>query len=225
MTQKEPLVIDVISDVVCPFCYLGKRRLDKALAEVTDLDVVVRWHPYQLDETLPKEGKDRAKYLSDKFGSVEAVDPMHQRIEAEGRDLGINYKFDKIANSPNTLDMHRLILWSRADDLQSETVERLFQLYFEEGADLTKPEALVNVAKEVGMEHDLVEQLLETDSDLEKTQKQVAQAREMGVTGVPFFIIDGRFAISGAEKPETLVSAIRHADETSTTEPEYTMMQ
>lgn len=220
MSDKDPITIDVISDVVCPWCYLGKRRLDSALTEVQDLDIAVRWHPYQLDPTIPAEGKDRKKYLSDKFGSVEAADPMHDRLTEEGKAHGINYKFDAIANSPNTMDMHRLILWSRADNLQTEMVERLFQLYFEEGADLTKPEALVEVAREVGMEHDLVEQLLETDSDIQKTEKAIEQAREMGVNGVPFFIIDGRFAISGAEQPETLAAAIRHAEETKTSEPE-----
>ncbi|WP_417683857.1 DsbA family oxidoreductase [Roseibium sp.] len=215
---NEPIAIDVVSDVMCPWCFIGKRRLESALAQVTDLNVTVRWHPYQLDPTLPKEGKDRQRYLTDKFGADRAVS-FYETIKAAGTEEGINFAFDKIELSPNTLDSHRLILWSRADDLQDEVVERLFKAYFIDGEDLTKSETLVRIAEDAGMQSDLVEQLLETDSDLDKTRKQIDQAREMGVSGVPCFIIDGRFAIAGAEKPETLAAAIRHAEATRTNEP------
>ncbi|MEP0232471.1 DsbA family oxidoreductase [Roseibium sp.] len=219
MTSETPISVDVVSDVMCPWCYIGKRRLESALAQIPDVNVAVRWHPYQLDATLPKEGKDRQAYLTDKFG-VERAKSFYETIRQAGLEEGIHFAFDDIKLSPNTLDCHRLILWSRADDLQDEVVERLFQVFFLEGGDLTKSETLVKVAEDAGMQSDLVEQLLETDSDLEKTKQQVARAQELGVTGVPCFIIDGRFAIAGAEKSETLAAAIRHAEETRTNEPE-----
>lgn len=219
MTSETPISVDVVSDVMCPWCYIGKRRLESALAQIPDVNVAVRWHPYQLDATLPKEGKDRQAYLTDKFG-VERAKSFYETIRLAGLEEGIQFAFDDIKLSPNTLDCHRLILWSRADDLQDEVVERLFEVFFLEGGDLTKSETLVKVADDAGMQSDLVEQLLETDSDLEKTIQQIARAQELGVTGVPCFIIDGRFAIAGAEKSETLAAAIRHAEETRTNEPE-----
>jgi len=218
MTAQAPITIDVISDVMCPWCYIGKRRLEAALRSVPDLPVEVRWHPYQLDETLPWEGKDRTQYLHDKFGGPERANAVYSQIAEAGAQEGIDFAFERIRVSPNTLDSHRLILWSRADNLQDEVVERLFKAYFIDGEDLTKSETLVRIADEAGMESDLVEQLLETDSDLKKTKTQIAQAHEMGVTGVPFFIIDGRFALSGAEKPETIAAALTHAQETQTSE-------
>ncbi len=217
MATDTPISVDVVSDVMCPWCYIGKRRLEAALAQIPDLPVSVRWHPFQLDSTLPKEGKDRQAYLTDKFGAERAAS-FYETIKEAGASDGIDFAFDKIEVSPNTLDSHRLILWSRADDLQDEVVERLFRAYFIEGRDLTKSETLVQIAEDAGMESDLVEQLLETDSDMQKTKDQIARAQEMGVTGVPCFIIDGRFALAGAEKPETLAAAIRHAEETRTDE-------
>ncbi|ADZ70658.1 DsbA family oxidoreductase [Polymorphum gilvum] len=219
MSDKSPLVVDVISDVMCPWCFIGKRRLEAAIRAVPDLAIEVRWHPYQLDPSLPKEGKDRKTYLDEKFGGPQRAEAAYERVRQAGRDEGIPFAFEKISVSPNTLDSHRLILWSRADNLQNEVVERLFQVYFVEGGDLSKSETLVEVARDTGMESDLVEQLLETDSDLDKMQRQIAQAGEMGVTGVPCFIIDGRFAIIGAEPADTIAAALRHADETRAESP------
>lgn len=216
MPSDQTISIDIISDVMCPWCFIGKRRLEAALPQVPDVDVETRWHPYQLDATLPKEGKDRQTYLNDKFGGADRAAQIYSNVKNAGDAEGIPFAFDKITKSPNTLDCHRLILWARADNLQDEVVERLFQLYFVEGADLTDPATLVQAAKDVGMEEDLVEHLLTTDSDLDKTEQYIARAHEIGVTGVPFFIIDGRFALAGAEAPETLAAAIKHASETKT---------
>ncbi|MBD8890863.1 DsbA family oxidoreductase [Roseibium litorale] len=212
-SSAAPISIDIVSDVMCPWCYIGKRRLEAALAMVPDLPVLVRWHPYQLDETLPLEGKDRRRYLLDKFGP-DRIDTIHDRIEQIGAEENIDFAFDKIEVCPNTLDAHRLILWAKAEGKQTEMVERLFQAFFVKGEDLTKAETLISIAKEVGLEEDLVEQLLDTDSDVEKTRKQISKARQIGVTGVPFFVIDGRFAVAGAEAAETLAAALRHAEET-----------
>lgn len=183
MTDVAPLTVDVVSDVMCPWCYIGKRRLEAAIRSVPDLDVLVRWHPFQLDATLPKTGKDRQKYLSDKFGGLDQANAFYSQIKAAGLEEGIDFAFDAIKLSPNTLDCHRLILWSRADDLQDEVVERLFKAYFLDGEDLTKSETLVRISDEAGMESDLVEQLFETDSDLDKTIAQIGKAQNLGLPG------------------------------------------
>jgi len=214
MTETPPITVDVVSDVMCPWCFIGKRRLEAALRAVPQLDVLVRWHPFQLDATLPKTGKDRQKYLSDKFGGMERADAFYSQIRAAGQEEGIDFAFEKITLSPNTLDCHRLILWSRDDDLQDEVVERLFKAYFLEGQDLTKAETLVRISEEAGMQSDLVEQLLETETDLDKVTAQIENAQNSGITGVPCFIIDGRFVLAGAEKAETIAAALMHADET-----------
>ena len=216
MATDNPIVVDVVSDVMCPWCYIGKRRLEEAIRSVPQVAVTVRWHPFQLDATLPKSGKDRQTYLSDKFGGAERAAAFYSRITEAGLEEGIKFAFDAIELSPNTIDCHRLILWARADGLQDEVVELLFKAYFLEGADLTKPETLVRIAGKAGMEADLVAQLLETDSDIERTEAQIAQAQQAGITGVPCFIIDERFAVNGAEKAETLAAALLHAEETRT---------
>ncbi|WP_415716800.1 DsbA family oxidoreductase [Roseibium sp.] len=218
MSDMPPLTVDVVSDVMCPWCFIGKRRLEAALRSVPQLDVHVRWHPFQLDATLPKTGKDRQQYLSDKFGGLERAAAIYSNIRAAGLEEGIDFTFDDIKLSPNTLDCHRLILWSRADKLQDEVVERLFKAYFLDGEDLTKAETLVRISDEAGMESDLVEHLLGTETDLDKVEAGIQKAQESGVTGVPCFIIDGRFVLAGAEKPETIAAALMHADETRTNE-------
>ena len=218
MAEETAITVDVISDVMCPWCYIGKRHLEAALKTIPDVPVDVRWHPYQLDPTLPREGKDRTQYLSDKFGGIEKAREIYANIAAAAKAAGIPFAFEKIKLSPNTLDCHRLILWSKSDDVQDDVVERLFKAYFIDGEDLTKAETLVRISADAGMQSDLVEQLLETDSDMQKMVKQIEQAQDMGVTGVPCFIVDQRFALSGAEKPETLAAAILHSVETKTNE-------
>ncbi|WP_299470470.1 DsbA family oxidoreductase [uncultured Roseibium sp.] len=214
MNTAAPITVDVVSDVMCPWCYIGKRRLEAALESVPQLNVDVRWHPFQLDATLPKEGKDRQLYLSDKFGGKANADAFYSRIKDAGMEEGIDFAFQDIKLSPNTLDCHRLVLWSRSDNVQNDVVERLFKAYFLDGEDLTKSETLVRISEEAGMQSDLVEQLLETETDLDKTEAQVAKAHESGITGVPCFIIDGRFVLAGAERAETIAAALLHAEET-----------
>lgn len=214
MTADTPMTIDIVSDVMCPWCFIGKRRLEAALQTVSDLPVDIRWHPFQLDATLPREGKDRQQYLADKFGGPERAKAIYSQIEAAGNEENIPFAFDAITRSPNTLDCHRLILWSRADGVQDDVVERLFKAYFVDGEDLTDTAVLIRISGEAGMQSDLVEQLFETDTDLDKIEAQIASAHGAGVSGVPCFIIDNRFVLAGAEKPETLAAALMHAAET-----------
>ncbi len=200
--------IDVISDVMCPWCYIGKRRLEKALAMVPDVPVDIRWRPYQLDNTIPETGMDRKEYLRNKFGSDEQAAQVYGPVRAAGKDEEIPFEFDKITISPNTLNAHRIIRWAMAEGVQDAAVERLFQLYFIEGANLTDKQVLIAAAVEAGLERAVVERLLESDADLEETRAEISQAQQMGVTGVPAFIIGSRYAIMGAREPEVIAQAI-----------------
>ena len=140
--------------------------------------------------------------------------PLRENIKKSGLEEAIPFDFEAIKLSPNTLDCHRLILWSHDDQLQNEVVELLFKAYFIEGKDLTRSETLVEISKDAGMQSDLVEHLLETETDLDKVQKELDNAADSGISGVPCFVIDGRFVLSGAQKSETIAAAILHAEET-----------
>ena len=205
---SEVIEIDVISDVMCPWCYIGKRRLEKALAMVPDVPVDIRWRPFQLDHTIPETGMDRKEYLRKKFGSDEQAAQVYGPVRAAGKDEEIPFEFDKITISPNTLNAHRIIRWAMAEGVQNAVVERLFQLYFVEGANLTDKTVLADAAVEAGLERLVVERLLESDADLEETKAEISQAQQMGVTGVPAFIIGNRYAVMGAREPEAIAQAI-----------------
>ena len=207
-----PLKIDVVSDVMCPWCFIGKRRLEKALASVPDVAVEVEWHPFQLDPTLPQEGKDRAAYLNEKFGGHERAATIYARIEEAGASEDIAFAFDKITRSPNTLDAHRVIRWAGIEGLQDAVVERLFALYFLEGANLTDPEVLVGAAADAGMDAEVTRRLLASDADLAETEAEVVRAQAMGVQGVPTFVLDGKYAVSGAQPADVLGDAIRQVE-------------
>ncbi len=202
--------IDVVSDVMCPWCYIGKKRLEKALALLEDdIKVHVRWRPYQLDASLPVEGKDRQQYLDDKFGT-EAGD-IYARIEEAGRHEGIDFAFDKIRIAPNTLNAYRLIRWAAKGGRQQDMVDRLFELFFEEGANLADPDVLTEAGVTVGMDRDLLNKLLPGDADVSEVQQEIAVAQKMGVSGVPCFIINNKFAVMGAQEPDAIADAIRRA--------------
>jgi predicted DsbA family dithiol-disulfide isomerase len=209
----ERLTIDIVSDVVCPWCYIGKRHLEAALAESALSDIEVRWRPYQLDPTIPPEGIARRAYLERKFGT--RVDEIYTRVAAAGRDAGIDFLFDRIERSPNTLDAHRLIRWSQSLGKQDEIVERLFHDFFVEGRDVGDHSVLIEAAGEVSMERDVVARLLAGDADKDTVREEIATAQRLGVTGVPFFIFAGQFGMAGAQPPEVLASAIKKAAEKS----------
>ena len=207
--QNAKLHLDVIVDVVCPWCFLGKRRLDAALAELDDLDIEVRYRPFQLDPTIPQEGIEREEYVIGKFGSADALDEAHARLFSLGADVGITYAFDLIEKSPNTLDAHRLVRWAAAEGLGDPMLERLLSLFFEDGADLTKAETLIAAAEEVGLDEDEVAMRLEDGVDLDAVKADIAHAGRIGITGVPTIIVENKFAISGAQTPEVLIDALR----------------
>ncbi|UOM34563.1 DsbA family oxidoreductase [Acuticoccus sp. I52.16.1] len=205
----EPLHIDVVSDVMCPWCFIGKRRLEKALAEIDDITVRVVWRPYQLDPTLPSDGKDRQQYLTEKFGGPEQAAKIYERIRAAGDEEEIPFAFEKITRSPNTLNAHRLIRWAAIEGQQDALVERLFQLYFVEGANLTDPAVLVAAAADAGLDPAMIERLLASDADLAETEAEIVHAQAIGVQGVPCFILENKYAVSGAQPADVLVTAIR----------------
>ncbi len=207
--QKTKLHLDVIVDVVCPWCFLGKRRLDAAIADLDDLDIEVRYRPFQLDPTIPQDGIEREEYVIGKFGSADALDEAHARLFSLGADVGITYAFDLIEKTPNTLDAHRLVRWAAAEGLGDPMLERLFSLFFEEGADLTNAETLVAAAEEVGLDEDEVTMKLEDGVDLDAVKADIAHAGRIGITGVPTVIVENKFAISGAQTSEVLVDALR----------------
>lgn len=210
MSETGSITIDVVSDVVCPWCFIGQKRLDKAIA-ASGVEVHVHWRPFQLDPTIPPEGKDRHDYMIGKFGSEERIREIHSRIEPLGSAEGISFDFDAIKFAPNTLDAHRVIRWAGAagEEQQNRLVRRLFQLNFEEGKNLGDRAVLVEAAREAGMDAAVVETLLPTDADVESVQTEIATASRMGVTGVPCFLLEGKYAVMGAQDTATLADAIR----------------
>jgi predicted DsbA family dithiol-disulfide isomerase len=209
MTAAKPLQVDVVIDVVCPWCFLGKRRLDKALELVPDLDLSIRYRPFQLDPTLPPEGKDRTRYMLDKFHDQARIDAAHKTLEALGAELGIAFAFDRISVAPNTLDAHRLLRWASEAGKGDAAAERLFALYFEEGADFTRPETLIKAAADVGLDANEVATKLADGTDREAVQAEIDFASRVGITGVPCYVVANKYAISGAQAPEVLADAFR----------------
>ena len=203
----QKLEIDVISDVVCPWCYLGKRKLDAAMKQVEAFTYDVRWRPFQLDPTIPPEGIARSEYMSRKFGP-EKIAAIHARLEEAGQEEGLSFAFDKITRSPNTLDAHRLIRWAQPSGKQSDIVERLFHLYFVEGQDIGDRNVLIDVARQAGLDVDLITRLFVEGVDIVPVQEEMSTAARMGISGVPFFIFGGKYAVSGAQPVDALVGVI-----------------
>jgi predicted DsbA family dithiol-disulfide isomerase len=200
--------IDVVSDVVCPWCYIGKRRLEMATALVPDITVAINWRPYFLNPWIPREGIDRQTYLETKFGSAERYAVIAERVTAAAAMDGLVYASDKISRQPNTLDCHRLILWSRSATDPGRVKQRLMDLYFAEGADLSDAKVLIQAAVDCGMDGDLVRRLLASDADVDRVETEANNAKEAGIDGVPCFVFGGSVIVTGAQSPEYLASAI-----------------
>src|SRR5271155_5776103 len=211
--EAEPseMNIEVVSDVVCPWCYVGKRRLEAALARTAEPAVAVRWRPFQLDPTIPSQGLDRRAYMRAKFRDDARLAEAHARLRLLGAEVGIAFDFEAISRSPNTLDAHRLIRWAAASGVQDEVVERLFSAYFEHGRDIGDRSVLAEIAGQCGMDVEAVGRRFAGDDDVEAVQAEIAEAQSLGVTGVPFFIFASRFAVSGAQSAEVLARAIKSA--------------
>lgn len=203
--------IDVISDPVCPWCYIGKRRLERAVRLRPHISFEIRWRPFQLDPTTPPEGYDRKTYIEKKFGSSERVKPIQTALLQAGESEGITFAFDKITRTPNTINAHRLIRWAHSLGVQDEIVEGLFRGYFVDGLDIGQIKILAQIGDDAGMDGELVEELLSSDTDIESVEQQDSMARKFGVQGVPSFFMGGKTLITGAEDAETLAQIIDRA--------------
>ena len=214
-TNVETLSIDVVSDVVCPWCYIGKRKLEAALGVLSQrepgLAVKVRWHPFQLNPDLPVDGVPRAAYLEAKFGGGKRAAEIYARVTAAGTEVGIPFDFDRIDRQPNTRDAHRLIAWAQQRGHADALVERVFRAYFLDGRFLGDREELVRIAVEAGFAAEEVRDALASEQGLAAVQAEDREARDAGITGVPFFIFNGRTAVSGSHNPETLLDAMAAA--------------
>ena len=215
MAAQQPVRIDVVSDVVCPWCFIGKRRLEKAIALNPEIPVEVHWRPYFLNDWIPREGISREQYLTTKFGSPERYKGIAQRVAAAASAEGLTYAMDKISRQPNTLDAHRLIRWAERAGKAAEMKQRLMDLYFTEGADLTNHAVLAQAAADIGLDADNIRQALASDQGVAEVEREALSAKEAGIEGVPFFIFGGKFAVSGAQAPEYLAEAIARAAQTA----------
>ncbi|MGJ4942822.1 DsbA family oxidoreductase [Bradyrhizobium sp. HKCCYLS1011] len=208
-SSLKPLVIDIVSDVVCPWCYIGKRRIEQALELVPDVPVEVHWRPFFLNPWVPREGISREQYLTTKFGSVEAYKGIAGRVVAAAEQEGLSYRPDQVARQPNTTDCHRLIHWAEAIGKAAEMKQRLMELYFRDGGDLTDVNVLVQAAADCGLDGDDVRRRLATDGDVALVSAQAQEAAEKGISGVPTYVFAQKYAVSGAQDPQMLARAIR----------------
>ncbi len=204
--ENLPLTVDVVSDVVCPWCFLGKKRLEKAIA-LSGRPVTISWRPFQLDGTIPAEGMDRKVYMERKFGPGDRIAKAHEHLTELGAVEGIPFAFDRIKVSPNTLDAHRLIRWAGEPALQEKIVEALFSAYFIDGRDIGDRAVLAAVANAAGMDGADIARRLASDEDRAEVQADIRSAQQIGVTGVPTFIVDNRYGLVGAQPAEELARA------------------
>jgi predicted DsbA family dithiol-disulfide isomerase len=212
MTAVKPLQIDIVSDVVCPWCYIGKRRIENALALVPDVPVEVTWRPFFLNPWIEREGISRKQYLETKFGSVEAYNNIAQRVVAAASEEGLTYRPEAVQRQPNTIDCHRLIHWASQHpdgDRSGAMKQRLMELYFRDGGDLTQTDVLLQAAVDCGMDAEATRARLASDEDVALISAWAKEASDKGISGVPTFVFAEKYAVSGAQDAEKLARAIR----------------
>ncbi|MGH8371892.1 MAG: DsbA family oxidoreductase [Gammaproteobacteria bacterium] len=203
------MLIDIFSDTVCPWCFIGKRHLEQALTETGITDAIIQWHAFQLNPDMPAGGLDRKTYLAEKFGA-DAEQRIHARLDNAGRSAGIEFQFDKIIRSPNTLDSHRLIRLATNHGKQDAAVEALFRAYFIEGQDIGDRQVLLAIAGTLGLNGDLAA-WFDSPAESDAVRNEDHTARQLGISGVPFFIFERRHALSGAQPVDVLVRALHTA--------------
>ncbi|PRX37777.1 Predicted dithiol-disulfide isomerase, DsbA family [Meinhardsimonia xiamenensis] len=200
--------LDIFSDPICPWCYIGKAHLDRALEARPDHPFEVVWHPFMLNPDMPPEGMDRREYLEAKFGGPEGAAEVYGRIREAARAAGLDIDFDAIRRTPSTLDAQRLIHWAGIEGRQTPVVAGLFRAYFNEGRDISDHEVLADVADSAGLDAAMILRLLASDADVEEIRARDAWAREHGVRAVPTFVVGGRHAVPGAQPPELWLKVI-----------------
>jgi predicted DsbA family dithiol-disulfide isomerase len=200
--MTDPIKLDILSDPICPWCYIGKTHLDKALADHPDHPFAIEWHPFQLNPDMPAIGMDRREYLETKFGGREGAVRAYAPVVEHAEAAGLKIDFDAMKRTPNTLDAHRLIHWAGIEGRQTAAVSKLFEAYFEQGRDIGDHEVLADIADDIGMDAAVVAKLLRSDADAEDIRKRDAHSRQMGIRSVPTFIVAGKHAVPGAQPPE-----------------------
>lgn len=200
--------LDIISDPICPWCYIGKIRLDRALEARPNHPFVITWRPFQLNPEMPPEGMDRTAYLETKFGGPEGAARVYGQIAEVAKDTGLEIDFDAIQRTANTLNAHRLLRWAAVERCQSLVANQLFTRYFQKGQDISDPEVLAEIAKDVGMDAAAIARLLAGDADRQEVTDEDTHWREAGVTSVPTFIVGGRYVVTGAQEPEMWTGVI-----------------
>ena len=194
--------LDIISDPICPWCYIGKTKLDRALEKHPEHDFILEWHPFQLNPSMPSKGMDRREYLEAKFGGKERAVEVYSDIANAAEAAGLEINFEGIKRTPSTLNAHRLLHWAALEGKQNAVVDRLFKAYFREGHDISSHDILTNIATSVGMQADVTRHLLMSSADEKDIQDRDAAARERGVSGVPCFVIGNHYVIQGAQDTE-----------------------
>lgn len=200
--------LDILSDPICPWCYIGKAHLDKALAQIPNHPFVIEWHPFQLNPDMPAKGMDRREYLETKFGGQDGAVKAYAPVVEHAQHTGLTINFEAMKRTPNTLDAHRLIHWAGIENKQTLAVDALFQAYFVDARDIGDSEVLGDIADSIGMDAAVVQKLLSTDNDTDDIKARDAHSREMGVSSVPTFIVDNKHAVPGAQPPELWLKVI-----------------
>ena len=200
--SEQTVKLDILSDPICPWCFIGKTNLEQALANVPHHPFVIEWHPFQLNPEMPDNGMDRRAYLEGKFGGKEAAVKAYAPVVEYAEKLGLNINFEGMKRTPNTLDAHRLIHWAGIEQKQNQAVDALFTAYFVEARDIGDHEVLADVADSIGMDASVVRKLLSSDADRDDIRNRDAHSRKMGVNSVPTFIVASQHAVPGAQPPE-----------------------
>lgn len=205
--------IDIISDPICPWCYIGKTRLDRALELNPTHNFIIEWHPFQLNPTMPKDGMDRREYLEAKFGGQKEAIEVYRNIDKTATETGLSLNFGGIKRTPNTIDAHRLIHWAGIEGKQNSIIDRLFKAYFQEGRDISEHSVLTRIASAAGMDQDVVRSLLKSDADKEDIKARDTDARKRGIQGVPAFVVANEYVIQGAQTIDIWDNIIKEIQE------------
>ncbi len=206
--NKKPLQIDIVSDVACPWCYIGKKHLEKALENFDSQPVEITWHPFQLDPTIPAEGLDKEEYFINKFGSKERIEPMFQRVVGVGEQAGIKFDFEKMPKAINTIPLHKMLHIAREEGTQIELEEKFFKAYFTDGIDFSEKEQLIAFMEGFGWNREKTESILANEEITYHVTQEIRHFQNLGVSGVPFFILNNKYAISGAQPTSVFLETL-----------------
>ncbi len=211
------IYVDIVSDTICPWCYIGKRRFERALDLSGRNDIAISWRPFQLNPDMPPEGMTRDDYVRAKFGGGDRPRQIYQAIAESGREAGIEFQFSKIKRTPNTVLSHRLVHWSAKQERQDEVVAELFRAYFEDGQDVGDLEILAECARRAGLDRELAHKFLLSEEGRQEVVASDVYARRLGINGVPCFIVNRKYAVSGAQPPSAFVEVFNLAERDAAT--------